>query len=487
MAAKPKSNNPNDFCLPDLGEGLAEAELIEWCVKVGQEVKEHDILARMETAKAVVEVPSPRDGMIATLHGSPGEMVEVGAPLVTYGTPGSNGKAGVGQEPAGVREEMLSAAEDQNGHDNNGEEEDAGTVVGALSEADEEDGHRIKAVPKVRKLAKDLGVDLDRVVGTGIGGRITSRDVHAAAERPQVVQPLPPRTPPPPPVVREIDRGSEQRGPGGERRSIPIKPPRQHGQGGTPPRNIPMMGRKPAPSIPLGEDKVRIPFRGVRRRIAEHLKQSVLHAVHFTIMDEADATALDSLRRRLMEASGDKISFLPLVAAAVCRVLSGQDDVKFNRLNSTVDEERNEIIQHKAVNLGIATDTEEGLMVPVIPNADQLKVLELHARIAEMARKARERSINMRELSGSTFTISNFGSLAGRFGTPIINHPEAAILAVGRARDGVVVKDGMMGIGKLLPLSLSADHRVIDGGTAAMALAKIIDLIQNPDELIRPK
>src|SRR4051812_2025556 len=156
MASKPKSNNPNDFCLPDLGEGLAEAELIEWCVKVGQDVKEHDILARMETAKAVVEVPSPRDGTIATLHGSPGEMVEVGSPLVTYGTPGSNGKADVGQEPAGVREETLGAAEDHNGHHSNGEEdEDAGTVVGALAEAEEEDGHKIKAVPKGRERAKD--------------------------------------------------------------------------------------------------------------------------------------------------------------------------------------------------------------------------------------------------------------------------------------------------------------------------------------------
>src|SRR4051812_9892514 len=192
MASKPKSNNPNDFCLPDLGEGLAEAELIEWCVSVGQEVKEHDILAKMETAKAVVEVPSPRDGTIATLHGLPGEMILVGAPLVTYGTPGAagnNGNADVGQEPAAVREEMLGSAEDHNGE----HQDDAGTVVGALAEADEAGAGKIRAAPAVRRLARDLGVDLHRIVGTGIGGRITSRDVHAAAERPQVVQPLPPR------------------------------------------------------------------------------------------------------------------------------------------------------------------------------------------------------------------------------------------------------------------------------------------------------
>src|SRR4051794_27381584 len=222
MASKPKSNNPNDFCLPDLGEGLAEAELIEWCVSVGQEVKEHDILAKMETAKAVVEVPSPRDGTIATLHGEPGEMIEVGAPLVTYGSVGSNGKADVGQEPAAVRGEMLGSAEDHNGEHREGEHEDAGTVVGALAEADDEEdagagAGKIRAAPAVRRLARDLGVDLGRIVGTGIGGRITSRDVHAAAERPQVVQPLPPRTPP---VVRQVDPTT---GDPRERRSIPIK------------------------------------------------------------------------------------------------------------------------------------------------------------------------------------------------------------------------------------------------------------------------
>src|SRR5205814_404660 len=160
----------------------------------------------------------------------------------------------------------------------------------------------------------------------------------------------PPRTPPP--QSQETDRGDT-------RRSIPIKPPRQHGEGGAPPRNIPMMERRPGPQMQPGQENLRIPFRGVRRRIAEHLKQSVLHAVHFTIMDEADVTALDSLRRRLVEFQGNKMSFLPLVAAAVCRVLSGRDDPKFNRLNSTVDEDGQEIIQHRSVNLGIATDTEE--------------------------------------------------------------------------------------------------------------------------------
>ncbi|HWP41535.1 MAG TPA: 2-oxo acid dehydrogenase subunit E2, partial [Tepidisphaeraceae bacterium] len=151
---------------------------------------------------------------------------------------------------------------------------------------------------------------------------------------------------------------------------------------------------------------------------------------------------------------------------------------------STVDDQNQEIIQHRRVHLGIATDTESGLMVPVIRDADTLGVLELARRIAQLAKAARDRCLPREQLTGSTFTISNFGSYAGRFGTPIINYPEAGILAVGRAREGVVVRQGMIGVGRLLPLSLSADHRVIDGGTAATALAKIIELLQNPDELL---
>jgi len=166
----------------------------------------------------------------------------------------------------------------------------------------------------------------------------------------------------------------------------------------------------------------------------------------------------------------------------VCRVLTGSK--QFARINSTVDDETEEIVQHRAVHLGIATDTEAGLMVPVIRNAQVLGALEISRRIAELARAARERSLSPEQLTGSTFTISNFGSVGGRFGTPIINYPEAAILAVGRAREGVVVRNGMLGVGKLLPLSMSADHRVIDGATAATALARIIELLQSPEQLM---
>ncbi len=478
--------NPNIFQLPDLGEGLEEAELLEWCVAEGQEIKESDMLAKMETAKAVVEVYSPRAGTIESLHGKPGEVIKVGAPLVSYkseagepqapSTSPDNGNTGNTPDPENPVEESVEHAFEI-GLDE--DREDAGTVVGMLGDSDEsDDGEKVRAAPAVRRLARDLNVNITAVKGTGIGGRITSRDVQAAAaEVPPAVTPKPPQpVRPTKPVSQPSNRPLA-----GER-----WPSKQNGTG-LPPRRIPMLERKETPPIPQGEESIRIPFRGVRRIIAQHLRHSIGHAVHFTIMDDADVTALEKQRRRLIEMTRERMSLLPLVACAACRVLSGRDDVKFNRLNSTVDDDTSEIIQHRAVHLGIATDTEEGLMVPVIKDADKLGLMDMNRKIHELAKKARERNIKRAELVGSTFTISNFGSLHGRYGTPIINYPEACILAIGRAREGVVVQNHMIGVGMLLPLSLSCDHRVIDGGTAAQALARIIELLQNPDELLPAK
>jgi pyruvate dehydrogenase E2 component (dihydrolipoamide acetyltransferase) len=231
------------------------------------------------------------------------------------------------------------------------------------------------------------------------------------------------------------------------------------------------------------EAPTRIPFRGVRRTIANRLKESIAQTVHFTVMDEADVTALDGLRRKLGAASGEKVSFLPFVAAAVARVLLDQ---RFRVLNSTTDDKSEEIIQHRSVHMGIATDTDNGLMVPVIRDTDRLGVLEIGRAIAQIADGARTRSIPREQLMGSTFTISNVGSHAGRFATPIINYPEVGILAVGRGREGMVVSKGSFRVGLLLPLSLACDHRVVDGATAALALAEIVRMLQEPDQLLAP-
>jgi pyruvate dehydrogenase E2 component (dihydrolipoamide acetyltransferase) len=430
MVAK-TNTNPQEpiFYLPDLGEGLEEAELIEWNVRTGQRVEENEIIAKMETAKALVDVPSPRAGVIAMLHGKPGQAIKVGSPLVTF----------KGESPAAMISGNGGARKVQPPPPPVEPRRDAGTVVGNLGESFETspaDG-KVLATPAVRRLARDSGVDLAQITGTGIGGRITAHDVQQAA-RPRA-------------TIEE---------------------------------RVPAPGPPAAPVTPAGP--LRIPFHGVRRTIADRLRHSVSHAVHFTVMDEADVTGLDALRRKLVAASNEKISLLPFVAVAVCRVLSGQLGGKFVRLNSTVDDEKQEIIEHRVVHLGIATDTESGLMVPVIRDAERLGVLELSRRIAQLAQAARNRELSPEQMTGSTFTLSNFGAMGGRFGTPIINYPEAGILAIGRAREGVVVRDGMLGVGKLLPLSLSADHRVIDGGAASTALAKIVGLLQSPDELLPP-
>jgi len=458
------SKNPNEFILPDLGEGVHEAELKEWRVKPGDSVKEHDILAEMETDKALVEVPSPRAGVIAQLHGEPGEILHVGNVLVTYegdgqpSSPPSDAKQPA-QPPSAAPAETEPSA---HATSDNGDREDAGTVVGQMS------GDmagivaapgKALATPAVRRLARDLGVDINTVKGTGIGGRVLERDVRDLASHDRPTTRAAPATAP-----------------------APSRPaPR--------PTAAPAPSPTPAPAqraeIPEGDATNTIPFRGVRRTIAQRLRESVDQAVHFTVMDEADGSSLDALRKRLAAASGEKVSFLPFVASAMCRVLTND----FGAMNATVkesDPENATITQHRAVHLGIAVDTDSGLMVPVLRDADRLGLLEINREIARVARGARDRTLPREELLGSTFTISNVGSHAGRFATPIINYPEVAIIAVGRARDGMVVKDGWFRVGKLIPLSLACDHRVVDGATAALALAKIVELLENPESLLEP-
>lgn len=516
------SSNPNEFILPDLGEGVAEAELIKWRVTVGQTVKEHDILADMETDKALVEVPSPRGGTITGLHGAEGEIIKVGSVLVSFGSgaaveakpasgtatlrvaqapdtshapsktppgskPGNVDNCDMGAQIAGNLPATTAGAEAMNG--SHAAQADAGTVVGKVGGALEgmtAEAGKALATPAVRRLARDLGVDIDTVTGTGIGGRVTDKDVRgsaggsaptAAPARVGQDSNLPARVgqvsnlPAP---HREAPTPSRPAAPAPAARPAPTAP--------APRDDAALYAAASAHSAPTADELTRIPFRGVRRTIANRLHQSVNTAVHFTVMDEADVTNLDALRRKLASASGEKVSFLPFVAAAVCRCLAGE----FKEFNATTDDEKSEIVRHRAVHIGIATDTESGLMVPVIRDCDKLGVLEIGRNIAHVAESARNRSAPRDMLSGSTFTISNVGSHAGRFATPIINYPECGILAVGRAREGVVVHKGMIGVGKLLPLSLACDHRVVDGARAALMLARIVEMLAAPDSLLGP-
>jgi len=539
MAGK-VSSDPNIFILPDLGEGLEEAELIKWTVKEGDTVGELEVIAEMETDKALVEVPSPRAGTIKILHGNDGDTIKVGAPFVTY-----EGGSDTQQAPAAAPASSPAPADDR--------PEDQGSVVGQMSEhtpgMSSGDGKAL-ASPAVRRTARDLGVDINTIIGTGIGGRVTAKDVRNAADGSTPTKPTAPAAAPAPsapsatPPAHAAPRPAEVRRPL-NLPTTPISPsfapqqpqqpayapqpyPQQPAYGYAPPPPAypyppqypygfappppppgygyphPMPHQQPAQGLPFapgyqgpsvyrpipnpaqqsivqpGHAEGHIPFKGIRRTIANRLRESVNTAVHFTVMDEADVTAIDSLRKEVTAQTGVKISFLPFVCAAVSKALSGH----FGAMNAIVDEANEQIVQYSAVNLGIATDTENGLMVPVIRDADRMNIVEMAQAIMGIAASARDRSIPRDQLMGSTFTISNVGSHAGRFATPVINTPEVAILAVGKAYDGVVVRDGQAMVGKVMPLSLACDHRVVDGATAALALAEIVESLQNPESLL---
>ncbi|MEO1278173.1 MAG: dihydrolipoamide acetyltransferase family protein [Planctomycetota bacterium] len=517
MAGK-VSSDPNIFLLPDIGEGLQEAELIKWLVKEGDTVEEQQALAEVETDKALTEIPSPRAGTIKTLHGADGDTMKVGEPFVSYEGAGGGASA---PEPTADNGTAESAREDD------------GTVVGKMS-ADTpgltRQAGKALATPAVRRKAREMGVDINAVPGSGIGGRVLEKDLvafassggataksaapaakpaptaapSAATTRRPMPRPAAPQQQYQPQPMPQMQPQPQQMGYGMPQMGMPpmgmpmpmmmmpvpmMMPygmPGMGGGGGVPaaPGYVPASARPiPDPaqqSLASGGD-ASTPFKGVRKTIANRLRQSVDTAVHFTVMDEADVTDLDALRRQFAEA-GTKLSFLPFVASAVCKTMAPRAGGRFGALNARVEGSGDDqtIVEHHAVHLGIATDTDAGLMVPVIRDADAMDAVGLSDAIANAANGARTRTAAREDLSGSTFTISNVGSHAGMFATPVINAPEVGILAVGKVYDAVVVRDGQAVVGKKMPLSLACDHRVVDGATAALALAEIVKMLQEP-------
>lgn len=459
--AHAKSTDPNVFILPDLGEGVHEAELISWKVKPGETVEEHQVIAEMETDKALVEVPSPRDGIIKELFGNVGDILNVGEPAWTY--EGATDGAATQQEPK--KAPAPEPSSNGSSSSENGEREDAGTVVGTMSGGlggVSAEGGKALATPAVRRLARDLGVDIDTVAGSGIAGRVTERDVRAAADA-GGSRPTPQPTPAPP-----VQPSPPAEAPTPSK-SLATTVARENVAAGSP--------------VPIDRNNGSIvPFRGVRRTIANRLRQSIDTAVHFSVMDDADVTKLDAERKKLEAASGEKVSYLPFVVSALCRAVK-----KHPAMNALADDANEEIIVKNVVHMGIAADTEHGLTVPVIPDADAMGVLQIAREISELARATRDRTIPRERLMGSTITISNVGSYAGKYATPVINYPEVAILAAGRVFEGVVADNGAIKVSKLLPLSLTCDHRCVDGAEAARCLATVVDLLKNhPDQLLTP-
>ncbi|MGH2830184.1 MAG: dihydrolipoamide acetyltransferase family protein, partial [Actinomycetota bacterium] len=394
-----------EFRLPDLGEGLTDAEIVNWLVKEGEEVALNQPLVEVETEKALVEIPSPFAGVVQKLHSEVGQRVDVGSPIVTFQVEGAEEAAAAASGPA-RREVLVGYGPEEEGAgrrrrrkigkrdgDTEGEPEPEPAPAPAVAAkapavapaAVEGNGAKVLATPPVRKLAKDLGVEIVTVTGSGPGGRVTREDVMAAAQ------------------------GGAQRGQ-------------------APPAPAASVAAPARPVVQPGVDQ-RIQVRSIRRSIAEKMVRSYTQIPHVTEWLQVDATELMRLRKDLTaapEAQGIKISPLPVIVKALIAALR-----RHPLVNSSWDDATNEIVVKGSYHVGIATDTDRGLLVPVIHAADQLNVFEITREIVRLAQAARDHTIAVNELTGSTITITNVGSFGMEAGTPIINHPEAAILCTG--------------------------------------------------------
>ncbi len=409
-----------DFRFPDLGEGVTEGEIKKWLVKEGDTVKQDQSIAEVETDKAVVEMPSPTSGKVLHLYHGEGDTVKVGEVLATIGAEGEEA-AKVAPKPApeeGARKPSVSVV---------GELPEEEIVVSSKPQpAAPVAGGEVLATPAVRKLAKDLGVDLATVKGTGPGGRLTDEDVRGAAKPKQ-----------------------------------PQRPKQQA-------------------KFDLYGYIDREPVKGIRKSTAKKMMESTLKTAMVTMMDDADVTELVALRERIktvaMEERKVKLTYMPFIVKAVVMALKNNP-----YLNSSLDEESGEIIIKKYYNIGVAVATEEGLMVPVVKVAEQKEIMDIAAEIEELSKKAAERKIDLGDLKGGTFTITNYGTLGGTYGNPIINYPESAILGVGRIRDMPWVKNGQVVPRKVMPLSLTWDHRIMDGAQAAKFMGELLRYLESPE------
>jgi len=452
-----------EFKLPDLGEGIAEVEVVTWHVKVGENVKAHDALLDVETDKALVEVPSPVSGVLTEQRAHPGDVIQVGSILaVIDDEKGAMEKAGEDQPPSvtaskrasmpeipddipvtgGRRRPPSSAPTTKVVHESVG-------VVGQLEEAPEEEGdtavaqakamssasplHRVEILPRDRMLARDLGIDPDMIRGSGRGGRVTEEDVRRAAKMGQ---------PPPAPQAGEAAEAGHD----------------EHG---------------------LVE---RIKVVGMRRTIAESMVRSLATAAQVTTTEEADVTRLADIRNRERDAAAEEgihLTYLPFIMKALVGALKRDPQV-----NSSFDNETDELIIKSYYNFGVATETPNGLIVPVVRNAEHLSILELGKEIERLSTRARKRELTVGELKGSTFTISNYGAIGGIFATPILNPGETGLLGIGRIREKPVVLDSALAVRKVMPLSFTFDHRAIDGATAQHFLKNVVRRLEDPDLLL---
>jgi pyruvate dehydrogenase E2 component (dihydrolipoamide acetyltransferase) len=395
---------PVEFKFPDVGEGVMEGEVTKWFVKEGDDVKRDQPVVEVMTEKVTVEIPAPVSGTILKVMARVGETVKVGQTLFVIGQKGESVQNMQAQAEAKIGAVQTTTRK----------------PVQAAKNA------KVLATPAVRKLAREMNIDLSLVEATGSGGRITKEDVRRLNQKAVDASP----------AVQATEAGLEER----------------------------------------------IPLRGIRKTIADRMTKSKAVAALVTHVEEVDVTELVSLRERAKETavkSGVKLTYLPFIVKAVVAALK-----KYNLVNSSLDDEKSEIVVKRYYNIGIAVATENGLIVPVIKDADKKSLLQIAREIEELSGKARTNKLTLNEAKGGTFTITNIGSVGGIFSTAIINYPEVAILALGRIVKRPAVKDGQIVVRDTANLALTFDHRVLDGADAAGFLNAIKHDLETPSLLI---
>jgi pyruvate dehydrogenase E2 component (dihydrolipoamide acetyltransferase) len=535
-----------EFKLPDVGEGISEGEIVSWLVEEGDAVSEDMPVAEVETDKAIVEVPSPVDGTVREIIPDEGEVVEVGSVIITFDVEGEPVEGGQteGEAARSAQSEQPTESQAERAEEPEGVEADTSGAETAEGEASTGEG-RVFAAPSARRVARELGVDISQVEGSGPSGRVTEQDVRRAAEAGTGTD------------AKERDEAlAEAEEPVGEDAQATREPGTQPtaegasgGSGGPPPTEASGGSGGPSPSavesadrdrtlaapatrrvaeeqgvdideVPAveqregeafvtseavkeyaeaqqraqeaqartaaetaaGERVERVQYKGVRKTIGEAMSNSKFTAPHVTHHDTAVVDDLVDARERLKpkaEERGIRLTYMPFVMKAVVAALK-----QHPKLNAELDEEAGEILRKNYYNVGVATATDAGLMVPVVEGVDRKGLLQISSEVNELVQKARDRSISREELQGSTFTVTNFGAIGGEYATPILNHPEVGILGIGELKQRPVVEDGEVVAKYTLPISLSIDHRIVDGADAAAFANTFMEYVENPELLL---
>lgn len=436
VAPAPAAAGPvkiQDVKLPELGEGVTEGELVKWLVKPGDAVKVDQTIAEVLTDKATVEVPTPVAGTVKELKFKSGDVVKVGSTMITLEGGGAATAAPAKAPTAATTVTAPAAAAAQV----------SAPVASVSSQAifPPVADSKVLATPATRRLAREMGIDINTLSGSGLAGRVTREDVLSG-------------------------KGvAAAQAPAGSKAAAPSM-------------TIP----RPAYQGPAGAPEERVAIVGIRKRIAENMQRAKHVIPHFTIMDEAKVDAMVAMRESLKEHAekhGTKITYLPIVMKALIATIR-----EFPMFNASIDDAAGEIVYKKYFNLGFAADTPNGLVVPVIKNADQKSILEISKEILDLSKRARDGKLKPDEMKGATITITNIGSIGGTYATPVINHPEVAILGMYKIDEKPVIKNGQLSAIKVMNYTMTADHRLIDGAVAARFLAAFIARIENPGKLL---